>query len=107
MSVDVRTSATAVPPVPADPQPGTVPGLPAHPTPGRRPVTVPLSEDSRLAVEIRMLVEAGDLDTARDRFEGLVVAHQRRAVRIAYQYLRDAAEADEAVQDAFVKVFSH
>ncbi len=107
MSVDVRTSAIAAPPAPADPQPGTVPGLPAHPTPARRPVTVPLSEDSRLAVEIRMLVETGDLDTARDRFEGLVVAHQRRAVRIAYQYLRDAAEADEAVQDAFVKVFSH
>ena len=35
------------------------------------------------------------------------MAHQRRALRIAYQYLRDAAEADEAVQDAFVKVFSH
>ena len=33
--------------------------------------------------------------------------HQRRALRIAYQYLRDAAEADEAVQDGFVKVFSH
>jgi RNA polymerase sigma-70 factor (ECF subfamily) len=33
--------------------------------------------------------------------------HQRRASRIAYQYLRDAAEADEAVQDAFVKVFAH
>jgi RNA polymerase sigma-70 factor (ECF subfamily) len=27
--------------------------------------------------------------------------------RIAYQYLRDAAEADEAVQDAFVKAFGH
>ena len=33
--------------------------------------------------------------------------HQRRALRIAYQYLRDAADADEAVQDAFVKVFAH
>ena len=32
---------------------------------------------------------------------------QRRALRIAFQYLRDAADADEAVQDAFVKVFSH
>ena len=68
---------------------------------------MPLSDDSKLAVELRMLVEAGDLDTARQRFEGLVAAHQRRALRIAYQYLRDAAEADEAVQDAFVKVFSH
>jgi RNA polymerase sigma-70 factor (ECF subfamily) len=47
------------------------------------------------------------MDEARDRFAGLVTAHQRRALRIAYQYLRDAAEADEAVQDAFVKVFSH
>ena len=45
--------------------------------------------------------------TRAQRFEGLVVAHQRRALRIAFQYLRDAAEADEAVQDAFVKVFSH
>jgi RNA polymerase sigma-70 factor (ECF subfamily) len=66
-----------------------------------------LSDDSRLAVEIRGLVERGDMDGARERFEGLVVAHQRRALRIAFQYLRDAAEADEAVQDAFIKVFSH
>ena len=47
------------------------------------------------------------MDEARDRFGELVTMHQRRASRIAYQYLRDAAEADEAVQDAFVKVFSH
>ena len=47
------------------------------------------------------------MDEARDRFGELVTRHQRRAVRIAYQYLRDPAEADEAVQDAFVKVFSH
>jgi RNA polymerase sigma-70 factor (ECF subfamily) len=66
-----------------------------------------LSDDTRLAVEVRGLVERGEMDEARDRFAGLVVAHQRRAVRIAYQYLRDAADADEAVQDAFVKVFSH
>ncbi len=67
----------------------------------------PLSDDSRLAVDIRDLVERGDMEQARERFEGLVIAHQRRALRIAFQYLRDAAEADEAVQDAFVKVFSH
>src|SRR5207244_8963009 len=60
-----------------------------------------------LAGDIRALVEAGDLDLARERFGGIVALHQRRASRIAYQYLRDAAEADEAVQDAFVKVFSH
>ncbi len=28
-------------------------------------------------------------------------------MRIAYSYLRDAHDADEAVQDAFVKVFTH
>ena len=48
-----------------------------------------------------------EADRARERFGELVAIHQRRALRIAYQYLRDAAEADEAVQDAFVKVFSH
>jgi RNA polymerase sigma-70 factor (ECF subfamily) len=66
-----------------------------------------VSHDTRLAVEIRELLERGDADEARERFGHLVAAHQRRALRIAYQYLRDAAEADEAVQDAFVKVFSH
>jgi RNA polymerase sigma-70 factor (ECF subfamily) len=66
-----------------------------------------LSEDSKLAIEIRGLVERGEMDEARERFGALVAIHQRRAARIAYQYLRDAADADEAVQDAFVKVFSH
>src|SRR4249920_1062086 len=47
------------------------------------------------------------MDEARDRFGELVALHQRRASRIAYQYLRDASDADEAVQDAFLKVFSH
>src|SRR6266540_3524805 len=73
----------------------------------RRAVPTPVSDDSRLAIEIRGLVDRGAMDEARDRFGELVAFHQRRAVRIAYQYLRDAAEADEAVQDAFVKVFSH
>src|SRR4051794_12413358 len=74
----------------------------------KRRVTSPVvSDDTRLAVEIRKLLEHGEMDEARERFGGLVAAHQRRASRIAYQYLRDAAEADEAVQDAFVKVFTH
>ena len=36
-----------------------------------------------------------------------MATQQRRAVRIAYHYLRDSYDADEAVQDAFVKVFTH
>ena len=109
MSVDLRTTVAAADPAPGAPHIATpaskTPGTPG--TPGRRAALAPLSDDSRLAVELRTLVERGELDEARERFEGLVVAHQRRALRIAYQYLRDAAEADEAVQDAFVKVFSH
>src|SRR4249920_1456283 len=65
------------------------------------------SPASVLAAEIKALVEAGDRDAARDRFGALVALLQRRAVRIAFQYLRDTADADEAVQDAFVKVFLH
>ena len=77
------------------------------PVRGRRITAAPLSPDTRLAIEIRELVGRGDLEQAREQFGGLVEAHQRRALRIAYQYLRDASEADEAVQDAFVKVFAH
>lgn len=103
MSADLGTPSTATSSEPVATAPQGSATRPAV----RRTVPVSLSDDSRLAVEIRTLVEAGDLDAARQRFEGLVVTHQRRAVRIAYQYLRDAAEADEAVQDAFVKVFGH
>jgi RNA polymerase sigma-70 factor (ECF subfamily) len=63
--------------------------------------------DSRVAAEVKAFVQRGDLAAARDRFEALVVRQQRRASRIAYHFLRDAADADEAVQDAFLKVFSH
>jgi RNA polymerase sigma-70 factor, ECF subfamily len=73
----------------------------------RRAPAAALSHDTRVAVDIRGLVERGEMDEARERFSELVSIHQRRAARIAYQYLRDAAEADEAVQDAFVKVFTH
>jgi len=74
---------------------------------GRRVGAPAVSQDTELAVEIRGLVERGEAERARERFSELVASHQRRALRIAYQYLRDAAEADEAVQDAFVKVFGH
>ncbi|MDA1185015.1 MAG: RNA polymerase sigma factor [Acidobacteria bacterium] len=65
------------------------------------------SDASVLAAEIKALVVAGKVEAARDRFSGLVLLQQRRAARVAYHYLRDAHDADEAVQDAFVKVFTH
>ena len=73
----------------------------------RRAPAPSLAEDSRLAVQVRGLVERDEMDEARERFGELVALHQRRAARIAFQYLRDCAEADEAVQDAFVKAFTH
>jgi RNA polymerase sigma-70 factor (ECF subfamily) len=63
------------------------------------------SYDSTLAGEVKALVLAGHRDAARERYDELVTRQQRRALRIAYLYLRDPHDADEAVQDAFVKVF--
>ena len=68
---------------------------------------VTLSADSAIAADVKALVVAGKRDAARERFGLLVTNLQRRAGRIAYQYLRDVQDADEAVQDAFVKVFTH
>jgi RNA polymerase sigma-70 factor (ECF subfamily) len=64
-------------------------------------------EDSRIAAEVKAYIRDGNLAAARERFGALVGHQQRRASRIAYHFLRDAADADEAVQDSFVKVFSH
>ena len=73
-------------------------------TPGRAPAR---SRESELASAVKALVVAGHRDRARERFGELVACQQRRAVRIAFHYLRDAHDADEAVQDAFLKVFTH
>jgi len=96
----------------SDPGPVRYPASPSAPAvaaqlPERRWAPGQASDDTRLAVEIRELMERGHSNEARERFSGLVAAHQRRALRVAYQYLRDSADADEAVQDAFVKVFAH
>jgi RNA polymerase sigma-70 factor, ECF subfamily len=96
----------------SDPRPSPfADGVPAARAEGiardRRPGAAAQSADTRLAVEIRELVAHGKAELSRERFGELVALHQRRAMRIAYQYLHDAADADEVVQDAFVKVFSH
>ena len=89
------------------------PGLEPRPVSSTAPKTparvhpLPTSRDSELAASVKALVLAGERDAARERFADLVARQQRRAVRIAYNYLRDAHDADEAVQDAFLKVFTH
>ena len=63
--------------------------------------------DAAAASAVKAHQAAGELEDARERYTELVGRHQRRAARIAYHYLRDSAEADEAVQDAFVKAYQH
>ena len=63
--------------------------------------------DAAAASAVKAMQAAGALEQARERYSELVARHQRRATRIAYHYLRDSAEADEAVQDAFVKAYQH
>jgi RNA polymerase sigma-70 factor (ECF subfamily) len=75
---------------------------------GTSPALIAAREaDAGAASAVKALQAAGELDTARERYAELVARHQRRASRIAYHYLRDSAEADEAVQDAFVKAYQH
>lgn len=63
--------------------------------------------DSAAASAVKAAQAEGRHADARERYAELVGRHQRRAARIAFHYLRNAAEADEAVQDAFVKAYSH
>lgn len=67
----------------------------------------PVDEPSRVAASVKRLVLTGDASGAREEFADLVRLEQRRASRLAFYVLRNAADADEAVQDAFVKVFDH
>ncbi len=63
--------------------------------------------DSATASAVKAFQADGRHAEARERYAELVARHQRRAGRIAFHYLRDSAEADEAVQDAFVRAYSH
>ncbi|HOG30095.1 MAG TPA: sigma factor, partial [Vicinamibacterales bacterium] len=56
---------------------------------------------------MKAAVLAGQPEVAREAFGDLVTGCQRQATRLAFYLLRDASEADEAVQDAFVKVYTH
>ena len=63
--------------------------------------------DSRIASEIKQLLNSGKHQEARGRFEDIIAIHQNRITRIAYYYLREPAEVDEVVQDTFFKAFIH
>ena len=74
---------------------------------GAQPARVPREGDGATASAVKALQGDGRHAEARERYADLVARHQRRALRIAYHYLRDAADADEATQDAFVKAYLH
>jgi len=75
---------------------------------GTSPALVAAREaDAAAASAVKAYQAAGEMEDARARYAELVARHQRRAARIAYHYMRDPAEADEAVQDAFVKAYQH
>jgi RNA polymerase sigma-70 factor, ECF subfamily len=78
-----------------------------YPQRRREPVDTAVSPSSVVAREVKALAAASDAAAARDRFGELIVLNQARANRIAFAYLRDAADTDEAVQDAFVRVYMH
>jgi RNA polymerase sigma-70 factor (ECF subfamily) len=79
---------------------------PAVTAPAPAEVARPAAAEPVTASAIRAMVARGDLAAAREAFDQLVLKHQRRASRIALMYLRDVAEADEAVQDAFIRAFT-
>ncbi len=48
-----------------------------------------------------LAVAGGD----REAFRELVLAHEHAAWSVAYRFLRDAAEAEDAAQEAFLRIF--
>lgn len=74
----------------------------------RRDRAQPDSADAAaLAAEVQALLAADRRDAAAERFGDLVTLWQRRALRLAMHYLGNAADADDAVQDAFVKLYAN
>jgi RNA polymerase sigma-70 factor (ECF subfamily) len=93
------------PRIPGTPLPGCA--IPSGSAPGLSSAGAHVSAGSEEARRVKALVLAGHHDAAREAFAGLVQSQQRRASRLALYLLRDVTEADEAVQDTFVKVFTH
>lgn len=76
-------------------------------SPAPAPEAQPVAIETRLAGEVKQLLASGQRARAAERFGEIIDRQQRRAARIAYHYLRDPAEVDEVVQDAFLKAFLH
>ena len=73
------------------------------------PTAAPHAEaaDTRAAVDVRRFRAEGDHAAARERFDLLVDLHQTRALRVALRYLRHPDAAEDVVQEAFLKAYTH
>ena len=58
-----------------------------------------------LARQVQAAAARGDRPAAADAYEAVVRHLQRRASRVAFWYLRHADEADEVVQETFLRIF--
>jgi RNA polymerase sigma-70 factor (ECF subfamily) len=67
----------------------------------------PRGADEAVVADIQARHAEGRCTGAQDAYADIVRRHQRRALRIACRLLRDDADADEVVQDAFVKAYTH
>ena len=63
--------------------------------------------DELLVKATKSSLASGDHSAACLQFEKIVAIHQQRALKIAYYYLRNPADVEEVVQDAFLKAFLH
>jgi len=63
--------------------------------------------DASLVKAVKSSLDGGDHLGACREFEKIVATHQQRALGIAYYYLRNPADVEEVVQDAFLKAFLH
>jgi RNA polymerase sigma-70 factor (ECF subfamily) len=68
-------------------------------------VEIAREADRSAARAVKAAKAAGRHELASEHYAGIVERHQRRASRIAFHYLRDVADADDAVQDAFIKAY--
>jgi len=66
-----------------------------------------VTAETALAVEVKRLLAGGQREEAAERFGAIVEQQQRRAARIAYYHLRDPAEVDDVVQEAFLRAFRY
>src|SRR5262249_19921154 len=79
-------------------------GSPVRKAP-RMPVSVPQSPDARPADEAALVARAVQKDEGAVR--AIIRQHNRRLYRLARSVVRDDSDAQDVLQDAYVRAFTH